>query len=253
MNWVVWEKDQENILQWADAFLIAYQDGVWKLDEKLTSMVNCSLVVLNAEYKNAIVNNSYLPQNFSNWCCDARLWAHLGDVTGEPKDSDWKRFDDDIKNFPGVPHITLRKAFGSTYDPGLLKQNVAPNVAEAINRGATLDVGTLLQTAWDKTESHAKTTADERTLEVLFPLYLLLTHPDQKGIETAVQSILDAACEAAQASPSSDQTLVSALIRLARARKGDEDFQGATEAFCRQFHYQSELVTHRRSLDLSQS
>ena len=244
-KWVVWAKDDEDMMLWSGtnkSFLIAYQNATWILDKKLISMQDCSLVVINAVNAKDIFYHELLPKEFEDWCNDARLWAHLGDVTGEPKNSEWPLFNENIKGFRGLPAIKLQKAFGSTYDPGHLRDMVAPEIRRAIRNGSELDVDILLQQAWDKAGVQAKSAADEKVLEALNPLYLLLTHPNKEGIETAIQSVLDVA----HAKLRCNTPLIAALISLVRDIGDKGKFQKAEEEFCDQFRRQSEKVTNLR-------
>nr|VFJ50461.1 MAG: hypothetical protein BECKFM1743A_GA0114220_100842 [Candidatus Kentron sp. FM]VFJ51161.1 MAG: hypothetical protein BECKFM1743C_GA0114222_100942 [Candidatus Kentron sp. FM]VFK08844.1 MAG: hypothetical protein BECKFM1743B_GA0114221_100832 [Candidatus Kentron sp. FM] len=186
-KWIVWTKDLEDFQKWSnrlDEFFLVITEGTPTChSDDVAELPDHSVLVINGHHKEDL--DDTLPDD-SDWYANARLWAHLGGVTGKPEDSDWERFFGDIKKSSeslsrAFGLIGEKRGFSFQSDPKALIFDVAKQVSAALGKKEHAKSGkellALLENAWGTAEKKSLTAFERRITEALFPLYVDLISP----------------------------------------------------------------------------
>nr|VFK24667.1 MAG: hypothetical protein BECKMB1821G_GA0114241_100936 [Candidatus Kentron sp. MB]VFK27035.1 MAG: hypothetical protein BECKMB1821I_GA0114274_100216 [Candidatus Kentron sp. MB]VFK74928.1 MAG: hypothetical protein BECKMB1821H_GA0114242_101237 [Candidatus Kentron sp. MB] len=267
-KWIIWTKDSEDFRRWsneADEFFVeitsraapsCYSGNVGELADDWA-------LVINGSYKSDI--DDFLPSEI-DWYANARLWAHLGGVTGEPQEADWERFLGEVRKLSqsvtmAFGSIREKRAFGSTINTHVL--DVARQVSETLGKKESAKSGeellNALAKAWEAAQEQLLFGFDKRILEALFPLYVdlsnddisSLTQADREAAWRAARSNLDIVWSSEQSPEAGSHFVTSELCSLLDG----PITQGASNDFLKRFQKLSERYTQHldptRKLDTS--
>nr|VFJ43700.1 MAG: hypothetical protein BECKDK2373B_GA0170837_100628 [Candidatus Kentron sp. DK] len=187
-KWIIWTSDSTDFARWSGSekalFVVVSEKGVMAYSDEIQELSDNPIRVL-------VVNGGRRPflgkkmPSTPGWYDDARLWVHIGGVSGEPKDSDWYSFfndeedplPEDVKKALGSIPETKRRAFGSTIDNDRVRKEIAPKVSDALEKNEypekfREDLLALLDKAWGVAEEKSQKDFELRVVRALFPLYV---------------------------------------------------------------------------------
>nr|VFJ45707.1 MAG: hypothetical protein BECKDK2373C_GA0170839_101232 [Candidatus Kentron sp. DK] len=187
-KWIIWTSDSTDFARWSGSekalFVVVSEKGVMAYSDEIQELSDNPIRVL-------VVNGGRRPflgkkmPSTPGWYNDARLWVHIGGVSGEPKDSDWYSFfndeedplPEDVKKALGSIPETKRRAFGSTIDGDYVRKEIAPKVLNALEKNEDPEkfcenLLALLDKAWGVAQKESLNTFELRVVRALFPLYV---------------------------------------------------------------------------------
>jgi hypothetical protein len=222
-HWLVWAKDQDDFALWSGNqtahFVVARGDGPAEITAgPIVPIVGVRLLVVNGGMAADAPQVSSVPAGFADWLSGARVWVHIGGFDGPAQEHHWtgifSRLARDC-HWPLLAEIApqQRQSFGSTHN-AKLRDIIAPALRHALDSDASPSaVFDALEQAWSAV--HAVDSAEQQlaALQHLFPVYLILCHPDAASAGPALQ----AAAKDAQAATEADAQALDLLGQLAQA------------------------------------
>lgn len=248
-RWLVWAKDRPDFFRWsgdrnAPIFVLWENRAHVVKDPSISDFDEARLLVINGAQASSFPQTKV--KGLDKWLDGAKAWIHIGGVNASPSENHWRAFDAAALrcSWPSLARLApaQRKAFGSTYNR-VVYQEIAPLAVAVLAGGSTATVLDKLERAWTADDGATQAEGLLARLQQMFPVYLLLTHPDalqaQDALRAAVQFALDAKDDARKTLLLESEM---PLLRALAPAPPSWPVTGAVEAFLAHFYNAAKAV-----------
>jgi hypothetical protein len=214
-RWLVWEEEQEDFERWsgdrAAPLLLLRDDGTEIVaGAPIHALDQVRLLVINGNRATSCPQHAI--EGIDAWIAGAKAWIHIGGVDGSPDDRTWTAFGRGASSraWPALSQLapTARKAFGSTHNK-VVFFDIAPLTKATLTGAPAATVLDALEHAWTAGNEATLAEREFESLQQMFPIYLLLTHPEAAAASQALRAAVEDA-----ATPELPESAVSLLRAL---------------------------------------